>query len=203
MLIAIDLFLAPARRCWRLVRGGRHQRRRLPRHHGLIGIANAFEMPCARPVRVIVEERALVTSALASAPWCSTSAAWSGRHRRAGAAYLSERGASCSTRSAMPASSLRCCIACRRGAALSGCGRAELRRQHDVILAFPAVRYLLPTVSRRPVRHALRAAMPSIAAISSTAAPPPSAAHERCAVGALVSAAYLCCSHATAARSVS
>ena len=58
----------------------------------LIGIASAFEMPMRQTLfKDIVEDRALVTSASASAPWCSMSAAWSGR-RMAGVllVYLSE-----------------------------------------------------------------------------------------------------------------
>ena len=159
---------------------------------------NAFEMPVRQTlVRVIVEERALVTSAL------GVSAMVFNIGRMVGPAiaglvlaYLSE--AWCFVLNALSYAGIIAALLAMRLPAdpprpAGGAGAQSFLASMSVILAFPAVRYLLPTV----VAVGLFATpyvplMPSIAADffdgrSSTVGLLMSAA----AVGALVSAAYL------------
>jgi MFS family permease len=200
MLIAIDLFLAACSAALMLMTAAGVTN--IPLYlfvTALIGMANAFEMPVRQTlVRVIVEERALVTSAL------GVSAMVFNLGRMVGPAiagvvlaYLSE--AWCFLLNTVSyAGIIVALIAMRlppdppRRVDASGQDQG-LAASMGVILAFPAVRYLLPTV----VAVGLFATpyvplMPSIAADffdgrSSTVGLLMSSA----AVGALVSAAYL------------
>jgi MFS family permease len=117
----------------------------------LIGIAQAFEMPMRQTlIRDIVEDRALVTSAvgvsgmlfnggrmvgpaIASVLLVYTSEAWCFVINAA--SFLAIIGALLAMR--LPPSSAR---------AAAGAQPAGFRASLDVLLSFPAVRYLLPTV---------------------------------------------------------
>ena len=199
MLIAIDLFLAACAALLAvLCAAGVTNVAVYLAITALIGIANAFEMPVRQTlVRVIVEERALVTSAL------GVSAMVFNVGRMVGPAiaglvlaYLSE--AWCFVLNALSYAGIIAALLAMRLPAdpprpAGGAGAQSFAASMTVILAFPAVRYLLPTV----VAVGLFATpyvplMPSIAADffdgrSSTVGLLMSAA----AVGALVSAAYL------------
>ena len=212
LLIGIDLFLAACSALLALMAAaGVNNIAAYLAVAALIGMANAFEMPVRQTlIRVIVEDRALVTSAL------GVSAMVFNIGRMVGPAiagvvlaYVSE--AWCFALNAVCYGGIIAALLAMRlppepprhaaaGAALQGFA-ANL----SVLFAFPAVRYLLPTV----VAIGLFATpyvplMPSIAAHffdgrSSTVGLLMSSA----AVGALASAATSPCSRVSAASCVS
>ena len=152
MLIAIDLFLAAcAALLATLCAAGVTNVAVYLLITTLIGIGNAFEMPVRQTlVRVIVEERALVTSAL------GVSAMVFNVGRMVGPAiaglvlaYLSE--AWCFALNAVSYAGIIAALLAMRLPAeaprpIGGVGAQSFAASMSVILAFPAVRYLLPTV---------------------------------------------------------
>jgi MFS family permease len=200
MLIAIDLFLALCAAVLAILTAeGVTNVAVYLAITALIGIASAFEMPVRQTlVRVIVEERALVTSALGVSAMVYNVGRMLGP-AIAGVvlAYLSE--AWCFVLNTVSYAGIIIALLAMRlppdpPRRTDGAGGVQgFAASMGVILAFPAVRYLLPTV----VAVGLCATpyvplMPSIVADffdgrSSTVGLLMSAA----AVGALVSAAYL------------
>ncbi len=152
LLIAIDLFLAACAALLALmVASGVTNVAAYLAIAALIGAANAFEMPVRQTlVRVIVEERALVTSAL------GVSAMVFNIGRMVGPAiaglvlaYLSE--AWCFALNAVSYAGIIAALLAMRlppeaPRATGGAGAQSFAASMSVILAFPAVRYLLPTV---------------------------------------------------------